>query len=371
MLSLPTLLAPQPAAPAPGRRQAEIVRPRFGRAAVWAESPLQLLSAAEAHSAGLLGRHTVVHPRGDAPGMAHTEAVLGGQAPQGLRFAAPAATVPSVRAGHLDRWVAGDAYSGKVQAELLRGIRAEEVVILDDGLATLSLLATLVRDRPAPLIRPRSRAGSTRRALGLAAWHRLRRLARQHRLLVFTALPVPAAVERRFRALGGKLERHRFEWLGTLPVAEYVPEPTILVGSALPADGLIHPAPYIEWVRSLTEDGPLSYFPHRRETPQVLDALAADPLVRVHAHTVPVEMRLRGLRPGQVVRALPSTVLASLSLILAPGGVPLRGQAVPEHWWTPRASAQLRRHLGSSLADTLAGTSAGPAPHRGVQRGRP
>ncbi|MFD1214756.1 hypothetical protein ACFQ36_22270, partial [Arthrobacter sp. GCM10027362] len=338
--------------------QAEIARPRFGQAAVWAESPLQLLSAVEAHSAGLLGRHTTVHARGDAAGLDRTVALLRDQVPAGLSFADAAAAVPSVRSGELARWVAGDAYSGKVQTELLRGIRADEVVILDDGLATLKLLATLVRDRPVPLIRPRHQAGAPRRMLGLATWHHLRRLARQGRLLVFTALPVPAAVERRFRALGGKLERHRFEWLGTQPATEYIREPTVLVGSALPADGLIHPAPYIEWVRSLTEDGPVSYFPHRRETPQVLEALAAHPLIHVNEHTVPVEMRLRGLRPGQVVRALPSTVLASLRLILAPGGIPLRGHAVPEHWWTPKTSRELRRHLSSSLND------AGPAGHR-------
>jgi hypothetical protein len=350
-----------------GRRPAEIARPRFGHAAVWAESPLQLLSAVEAHSAGLLGRHTVVHPRGDAVGMAGTVALLRGQVPAGLSFADPASAVPSVRAGNLDRWVTGDAYSGKVQTELLRGIRAEEVVILDDGLATLKLLSTLVSDRPAPLVRPRSQAGAPRQVLGLAARHQLRGLARQGRLLVFTALPVPAAVERRFGALGGKLERHRFEWLGTRPVTENIQEPTILVGSAMPADGLIHAGPYIDWVRSLTEDGPVSYFPHRRETPEVLDALAAHPLIRVNEHTVPVEMRLRGLRPGQVVRALPSTVLASLRLILAPAGVPLRGHAVPEHWWTPQTSRELRRHLSSSLED--AGTARrAPAPLPG---GRP
>ncbi|NKX51214.1 hypothetical protein HER39_11690 [Arthrobacter deserti] len=348
-------------------RQAEIVRPRFGRAAVWAESPLQLLSAVGAHSAGLLGRHTVVHPRGDAVGMAGTVALLRDQVPSGLTFADPASAVPSVRSANLARWVTGDAYSGKVQTQLLRGIRADEVVVLDDGLATLKLLSTLVRDRPAPLVRPRSRAGAARQALGLAAWPRLRALARQRRLLVFTALPVPAAVERRFRALGGKLERHRFEWLGTRPVTEHILEPTIVVGSAMPADGLIHAGPYIEWVRSLTEGGPISYFPHRRETAQVLEALAANPLIRVNEHTVPVEMRLRGLRRGQVVRALPSTVLASLRLILAPSGVPLRGHAVPDHWWTPQTSPELRRHLGSSLDDAGSARPAGPVPGRPEQ----
>ncbi|NKX55597.1 hypothetical protein HGG74_13835 [Arthrobacter sp. E918] len=358
--------APQPAARTrrvPGHGPAEVLRPRSGRAEVWAESPLQLLSAVEAHSAGLLGRQTVVRPRAGA-GMAGTVALLRDQAPAGLTIedppAGPAQETAAAPPGRPDRWVAGDAYSGQVQAGLLRGLDADELVLLDDGLASLKLLATLVQDRPAALTRPRSRATAPRRMLGLASWHRLRRLARQGRLLVVTALPVPDAVERRFRALGGKLERHRFEWLGTRPVTEIIREPTVLVGSAMPADGLIHPGPYIEWVRSLTEDGPVSYFPHRRETPQLLEALAAHPLIRVNEHTVPVEMRLRGLQPGQVVRSLPSTVLASLRLVLAPDGVRLRGHDVPGHWWTPQASAELRRHLGSCLDEAAAGQPGRP-----------
>ena len=331
----------------------QVARPRFGRAAVWAESPLQLLSAVEAHGAGLLGRETTIHPRGDAIGMNATLASLMEQVPAGVHFAAPTSTIPPLRQPGLDRWVIGDAYSGKVQTELLRGAGGKEVVILDDGLATLKLLATLVRDRPTPLIRPRAIARASRKALGLASWWALRRLASQGRLLVFTALPVPAALETKFRALGGHLERHKFEWLGTQPVTETIYEPTVVVGSAMPADGLIRAEPYVDWVRSLTEDGPVGYFPHRRETPEVLGALAEHPLINVNEHTIPVEMRLRGLRSNQTVRALPSTVLASLRLILAPNAVPLKGQPVPVDWWMPGTTQELRRHLSSSLDDGL------------------
>ncbi|WP_150110111.1 hypothetical protein [Crystallibacter crystallopoietes] len=329
-----------------------VARPRFGRAIVWAESPLQLLSAVEAHGAGLLGTETVIHPRGDAVGMDATLASLMERVPAGVRFAEPASAVPQLRVPGLDRWVMGDAYSGKAQAELLRGTGDKEIVILDDGLATLKLLAMLVKDSPAPLVRPRAAASASRKALGLALWFLLRRLARQNRLLVITALPVPLELERRFRAIGGQLERHGFEWLGTQPVTEEITEPTVVVGSAMAADGLIREEPYLAWVESLTEDGPVGYFPHRRETPESLAKLAGHPLIHVKEHTVPVEMRLRGLRPGQTVRALPSTVLASLRLILGPNGVPLKGHAVPDSWWLPGTSDALRRHLSSSLDDS-------------------
>lgn len=349
MQSSPT--RPSSGLQAKGGHRGELARPRFGRAAVWAESPLQLLSAVEAHGAGLLGQETLIHPRSDAVGMDSTLRSLMEQVPDGVRFAPPSSSLPFTSAKTLDRWVTGDAYSGKVQAELLRGVGADELVVVDDGLATLSLLKMLVSERPIPLIRPRAVPTTRRRALGLAMWWRLRRLAGQGRLLVFTALSVPAAVESRFRSLGGHLERHRFEWLGTQPVTENIHEPTIVVGSAMPADGLIHSEPYIDWVRQLTDDGPVAYFPHRREQPDLLTTLAEHPLVRVKQHTVPVEMRLRGLRPGQTVRALPSTVLASLRLILAPSGVPLKGQPVPDDWWLPETTEDLRRHLSSSLRE--------------------
>ncbi|MGW6172057.1 hypothetical protein ACWF5H_01065 [Arthrobacter sp. NPDC055138] len=345
------LAHPKPGSVARPGHRSELARPRFGRAAVWAESPLQLLSAVEAHGAGLLGQETLIHPRSDAVGMDSTLKSLMAQVPSGVRFTPPSSALPAVRSRKLDRWVTGDAYSGKVQTELLRGVVADELVIVDDGLATLSLLKKLVSDGPTPLIRPRAVPTMRRKALGLATWWTLRRMASQGRLLVFTALSVPDAVEKKFRALGGHLERHRFEWLGTQPVTETIHEPTIVVGSAMPADKLIRPEPYKDWVRSLTEEGPVAYFPHRREQPDLLNELDAHPMIRVKQHTIPVEMRLRGLRPGQVVRALPSTVLASLRLILTPSGVPLKGQPVPDDWWLPETTEELRRHLSSSLRD--------------------
>ena len=130
-----------------------------------------------------------------------------------------------------------------MQTELLRGVVADELVIVDDGLATLSLLDMLTSDRPIPLIRPRAARTARRNALGLATWWTLRRIASQGRLMAFTALSVPDAVDERFRALGGHLEQHRFEWLATQPVAETFHEPTIVVGSAMACDGLIRPEP--------------------------------------------------------------------------------------------------------------------------------
>lgn len=331
------------------RPDTALARPRSGHAVVWAESPLQLLSAVEGHGAGLLGRHTVIHPRAGSVGMSSTLTSLMSQVPDGVSFSQSASRVPSPRIPGMDRWVIGDAFSGAVQRQLMVRPPTGEVVVLDDGLATRSLLAGLVSERPVPLVRPRAVPTAARRSLGLATWFALRRLMRAGRLLVFTALPVATEVRRRFAQLGGHLESHRFEWLDTQPVTEVVNEPTILVGSAMPADGLIDAEPYIEWVHSMTDDGPVAYFPHRREEPRTLLRIASHPLIQMKEHTVPVEMRLRSLYTGQRVHCLPSTVLASLGLILAPSGARIIGHAVPVQWWTPSTPERVRRHLSSAL----------------------
>lgn len=329
----------------------QVQRPRFGTAQVWVESPLQMLSAIEAHGAGLLGRRTTINPRGGTAGMDATMRTLMGQAPLGVRFGETGLQVPPARSRGVDRWVTGDAFSGRIQRELMGPIRADEIVIIDDGLATVKLLDILTSSRPMPLVRPRAPRSASRTALGLAAWYRLRSLARQGRLMALTALPIHLDVEDAFRGLGGHLEHHRFEWLSTQPVDEQFFEPTIVIGSALAADGLIEEQPYLDWVIGQTEDGPVGYFPHRREEPGFLARLAGHPLITVHPNTIPVEMRLRGLRHGQSVRALPSTVLPSLRLLLGPNRVRIIGQPVPGQWWTDAASPGLRAHLSSSLED--------------------
>ncbi len=325
----------------------EVPRPRFGAAHVWVESPLQLLSAVETHAAGLLGNEVYVIPRRGMPLEATTKALLK-NSPAGLHFM-PAAKRPPQPNSSRERYVTGDAYSGRIQRTLLTGVKAKEIVIIDDGLATLALIRQLVSAEPTPLIRARAKNTPARHALGLAMWHRLRSLAREGRLLVVSALQVDAQLKNRMEELGIKFAQHRFEWLATQPVAERFTEPTLLIGSAMAADKIIHAEPYLQWIRSIAAEGPVAYFPHRRETEQILSELRQMPNVILKQHTIPIEMRLRDLRPGQEIRALPSTVIPSLRLLLGNEARSLYAQPVPDHWWTSDTSQDLRDHLSSSL----------------------
>ncbi len=325
----------------------EVPRPRFGTAHVWVESPLQLLSAVETHAAGLLGTDIRVIPRLGMPLEATTQALLN-HAPAGVHFE-PAARKPPQPKSSSDRYVTGDAYSGKVQRSLLAGVKAKEIIIIDDGLATLALIKQLISDSPTPLVRARAKNSAARIAMGLATWHRLRQLAREDRLLIVSALMVDAETRAKMADLGIKFAQHKFEWLATQPVAESFTEPTLLIGSAMVADQLIHEQPYLQWIEEISADGPVAYFPHRRETPELLEKISKIDQVILKEHTVPIEMRLRVLRPGQEIRALPSTVIPSLRLLLGPDARYLYPQAVPEHWWTDGTDIELREHLSSSL----------------------
>lgn len=340
------LPAPRRAHPAAPRA---VARPRHGRATFWVESPLQLLSAIEAHTAGLTGDATAVNLRPGVAGLESTRTTLERALPAGVVLREGIGGLGAAWGSHHHRWGVGDLHSGQVQRALLAPLGERELVIIDDGLATLALLEQLASEKPVPLVRQSAPGGSQRRALGLAMWHLTRARAAAGKVLVVTAMPLPQALRGRLADVGVAVEGHRFEWLRAQPVEETFSEPTMVVGSALAADGLIREEPYLRWVESLTEEGPLSYFPHRRERGDALARLAAHPRITVRPNTVPVEMRLRGLFPGQRVQALPSTAIPSLRLLLGGRDVRVHGSRVPDAWWTAAASPELRAHLQSSV----------------------
>ncbi|MFC7383225.1 hypothetical protein [Sphaerisporangium rhizosphaerae] len=314
-----------------------------GSAVAWVESPLQLLCAVEARHAGLIGPDTRVVTRGRLPGLRVTRAELDAlELPAGLSIQAADQGMP--RPGRRDAWVLGDAFSGRMQLTSLTAFPTR-MVIVDDGLATIRLLELLTAGLATPLLRARAAAKPSRLVLGVAAGIRLRAAARAGRLTVFTALPVPAALADAVRGLGAELVTHDFAWLRSQPVVAH-PRPrenTVVLGTSLVRNGLIHRDRYLSWLFAL--EGPLAYYPHRREDPGDLAAVRDHPGVTVYDAGAPVEMTLRDLRPGQRVLSLPSTAVTSLRVLLAARGVPVQTVEVPDDWWTPSASVSLRSHL--------------------------
>lgn len=316
------------------------------------ESPLQLLGAVEAAHANLVTGPYAVHWRTDVRDLGTAAAAIASEPlPDGLRLQ-PA---HRYRNGGSRRspFVLGDVFSGRGQAALLARDPAH-VVLLDDGVATLNALRTMTGPDagarvPAPLVRVGQPVGRARGWLGSALHLRLRGLARREALTVFTALPVPAAQRDALAARGVRVVNHAFEWITGLGPGESVAEPVVVVGSAFVADGLIDAERYLHWVGGIAQEQPVRYFPHRRQTPDLLRRLAELPGVAVDRAAGPVELRLRALGPSHRVVCLPSTAFGMLSLVLRSSGTVVEGVPVPDDWWTGHATPELRRHLAEAL----------------------
>ncbi|MEV4572357.1 hypothetical protein AB0K16_03795 [Nonomuraea jabiensis] len=306
------------------------------QASAWVESPLQMLCAVEAHHAGVLGPETVVVPRAGLRPLKATRRELRSLGlPDGLELGEPRERMPRrVQA-------VGDAFSGRVQLRWLTS-RPGRIVIVDDGLATLRLLELLAAGPYRPLLRARARPTRLRSALGLAAALRLR----LSDVSIFTALPVDEALAEGVRRAGINLVRHQFAWLRAQPPsAEGPAERTVVLGTSLVRNGLVHRDHYLRWLTDLAAQEPLAYYPHRREDPVDVALIRERPGITVHDVGAPAELTLRGLDPGQRVLSLPSTAITSLRVLLSPRGVAVEPVDVPEDWWTSRAAPALRSHL--------------------------
>jgi hypothetical protein len=330
------------ARPVPADLPARPARP----AGALVESPLQLLCTVEAHAAGYGGAPTRVHVRDDVPALdAALDAVRGFGLPEGLET--DLAGRRAALAAHEPVWLVGDAFSGLFQATALLRRGVERVVLADDGLATLDLARRLAAREP--LVRMRSEAGAPRRQLGAVAARRLRNLAAQGRVTLFTALPLDPAVRAKLTAQGFTVVRNEFAWLASVPVDDAPTEPTVVIGSALAADGLVDPDAYVAWVGRLAADGPVRYLPHRRQAPELLARIGGMPGVTLDSAQAPVELRLRGMTAPQRVVSLPSTAAVLLTTILGSRGVAVTPHAVEDGWWTSRATPGLRAHLSGVL----------------------
>lgn len=319
----------------------------------WAESPLQALCIIEAHAAGRLRPHTRLYLRSDIDGIAAFHQSLSALAlPAGLTLA-PLDPPTEV---HVPAWdgkttvACGDPFSGAFQRAFIGRSLPARLLIVDDGAATIRFASLIASRLSRPLIRSKVATTTSRMALGLLTALRLRMLARQQRAELFTAFSFPPDDVSGMRRHGFRIRAHRFSWISQLPASQ-VRDPTIIIGSALAADGLIDAEAYRAWV--LSHAGPVRYFPHRRETSEFLAQLRQAGIA-VAASGMPVEVSLLGLGPGQRIVSLPTSALTTLRLLLHDSAVSFEPSAVPETWWTAAASSRFRTEI-NALIDYPAG----------------
>jgi len=275
----------------------------------WVESPLQLLGAAE--YAATLGRPIAVAFRLTGPQMPTTMAEL---LARGALFSsvAPYYGIPWTLLHDQPDWAIGDGFSGqfRMAAALLR---PRSITLLDDGDMSIHLASALL-----------GRTGFARRGIhesGLAtllgglARDRMLRLAGSQRLTMFSAFaddPTVAAVPAR----DIDVVPNTFAWLRAHAKPTRLPHPRVVLGSARVADGLTSAPSYLDWLRSVAADGPISYLPHRREQNSQLAGIALLEGVTVVDAGLPAELLLAGTPEPLDILMMRSSASTTLRAVL-------------------------------------------------------
>nr|WP_086025537.1 hypothetical protein [Streptomyces sp. e14] len=246
-----------------------------------------------------------------------------------------------------ERVVMGDPFSRYVQL-LLTITRARDLVVVDDGTATMEFVAQLARGER------------------LVRWHRKGgRLS--PRDLLFA--PVSAAARRRLTPEGsGSGRGRRVEVFSAMPIDE-IPDGVVvgdndfawtrarfgpprltsgadLVGTSLVETGVVDGDRYLDAVRALAEaHGATRYFAHRRESADKLHRLAVETGLEVVRPDLPLELIARRGPIGRTVLSFPSTVVHTLPRALA--GTPVRVAVcdIDPTWLTATASPRAQGFL--------------------------
>ncbi|MCX5012152.1 hypothetical protein OG765_14270 [Streptomyces sp. NBC_00555] len=252
--------------------------------------------------------------------------------------------------------VVGDPFSRYVQL-LLTLVRAEQLVVVDDGTATMEFIA------------------QTARGERLVRWHRVGGGGPAGRVRELAYAPVSATARRRFKAAkatGTKAAR-RVEVFSSMPVTAHgamtlrvndfawtrarfgpprLTKGTDLVGTSLVETGVVDPACYLDAVRTLTRvHGATRYFAHRRESPEKLRALSEATGLEIVRPDLPLELIARRGPVGRTIVSFPSTVVHTLPYALTGTGVTVAVCDIDPDWLTRSASPRARGFL-AGVTDT-------------------
>jgi hypothetical protein len=257
---------------------------------------------------------------------------------------APFHTIGSLAGGlrRADRIVMGDPFSRYVQL-LLTITRARDLVVVDDGTATMEFVAQLARGerlvrwhrkggRPGPrdlLFAPVS--SSARRRLTPSAGRRVE---------VFSSMPVEETPE------GVTVTANDFGWTRARFGPPRITKGADMVGTSLVETGVVDGERYVEAVRGLAKaHGVDRYFAHRRESTEKLRRLASETGLEIVRPDLPLELIARRGPIGRTILSFPSTVVHTLPLALAGTGVRIAVCDIDPTWLTDQASPRAQGFL--------------------------
>ncbi|MDQ0992676.1 hypothetical protein [Streptomyces sp. V3I7] len=240
------------------------------------------------------------------------------------------------------RVVMGDPFSRYVQL-LLTITRAPDLVVVDDGTATMEFVAQLARGerlvrwhrtggRPGPrdlLFAPVS--GAARRRLTPSPGRSVE---------IFSSIPVRETPD------GVTVTANDFAWTRSRFGPPRITKGADLVGTSLVETGVVDGDRYLEAVRALARThGTTRYFAHRRESTDKLHRLAVETGLEIVRPDLPLELIARRGPIGQTVLSFPSTVVHTLPLALAGTGVRVAVCDIDPSWLTDHASPRAQGFL--------------------------
>ncbi|MFI1162390.1 hypothetical protein ACH4UM_01975 [Streptomyces sp. NPDC020801] len=241
-----------------------------------------------------------------------------------------------------DRVVMGDPFSRYVQL-LLTITKARDLVVVDDGTATMEFVAQLARgERLVRWHRKGGRPGPRDLLFGPVSAAARRRLtpSRGRGVEVFSSMPIAETPD------GVTVTANHFAWTR----ARFGPPRIItgadLVGTSLVETGVVDGDRYLDAVRTLAKaHGARRYFAHRRESADKLHRLAVETGLEIVRPDLPLELIARRGPIGRTILSFPSTVVHTLPLALAGTEVRVAVCDIDPSWLTAHASPRAQGFL--------------------------
>ncbi|WP_327359156.1 hypothetical protein [Streptomyces sp. NBC_01304] len=239
------------------------------------------------------------------------------------------------------RVVIGDPFSRYVQL-LLTITRARDLVVVDDGTATMEFISQLARGER--LVRWHRRGGRLGvRDLVFAPFSASarRRLTPggKRTVEVFSSMPVEAPE-------GVTVVENAFAWTRATFGPPRITKGADLVGTSLVETGVVDTDRYLEAVGQLARThGATRYFAHRREATDKLHRLARETGLEIVRPDLPLELIARRGPIGRTILSFPSTVVHTLPLALAGTEVEVAVCDIDPAWLTENASPRAQGFL--------------------------
>ncbi|GHC49892.1 hypothetical protein [Streptomyces flavofungini] len=240
------------------------------------------------------------------------------------------------------RIVIGDPFSRYVQL-LLTITRARDLVVVDDGTATMEFISQLARGER--LVRWHRRGGrpGARDVVFMPVSSKARRRLTpdgDRRVEVFSSMPIETAPD------GVTVTVNSFAWTRARFGPPRITKGADLVGTSLVETGVVDLDRYIEAVAALARThGATRYFAHRRESAEKLHRLAVDTGLQVVRPDLPLELIARRGPIGRTILSFPSTVVHTLPLALAGTEVKVAVMDIDPSWLTDTASPRAQGFL--------------------------